>query len=332
MAPRPGSCSACCAPGARLWRAAAGLAPDVVVVGYLGHLDVHLARRRFPSSTIVLDHMVSLSGTLADRGLGGGPAAPARGGGRPGRPPRRRRRGRRHRGPRCRAPARWCADRSWSCPSGRPTSGSPAVPAPTASRPSVGRVLRPLHAPAGDPHAGRRPGRARPGRLRVTMIGDGQDRPAVRDVLARRRGSTSSGSTGARPRTSRRWSPPTTSASASSATRRRRCEVVPEQGVPGRRRRVRHRHVRHHRAASRVRATAPSTSRPPIRRRSPRRSRRSPATRRRSPAPVGGPAGGLRPSARPRWSPTWSRSSRERAGGAPATAALAVRCARRRWR
>lgn len=45
--------------------------PDVVVVGYLGHLDVHLARRLFPGSTLVLDHLVGLADTVADRGLGG---------------------------------------------------------------------------------------------------------------------------------------------------------------------------------------------------------------------------------------------------------------------
>lgn len=47
--------------------------PDVVVVGYLGHFDVHLARLLFPRTTIVLDHMVSASGTGRDRGLDGGP-------------------------------------------------------------------------------------------------------------------------------------------------------------------------------------------------------------------------------------------------------------------
>ncbi len=44
--------------------------PDVVVVGYLGHLDVHLAALLFPRSVIVLDHLVSLSDTMRDRGLG----------------------------------------------------------------------------------------------------------------------------------------------------------------------------------------------------------------------------------------------------------------------
>src|SRR5579859_1363092 len=55
-------------------------APDVVVVGYLGHFDVHLARlvfrvrgllrrRRIP---IVLDHLINASDTGKDRRLDGG--------------------------------------------------------------------------------------------------------------------------------------------------------------------------------------------------------------------------------------------------------------------
>lgn len=48
-------------------------APDVVVVGYLGHLDVHLARLLWRRSTIVLDHMVGLADTVRDRKVGRGP-------------------------------------------------------------------------------------------------------------------------------------------------------------------------------------------------------------------------------------------------------------------
>ena len=55
---------------AHLWRAGRAHRPDVVVVGYLGHFDVHLARRRFRDATLVLDHMVSLGDTARDRGLG----------------------------------------------------------------------------------------------------------------------------------------------------------------------------------------------------------------------------------------------------------------------
>jgi glycosyltransferase involved in cell wall biosynthesis len=43
--------------------------PDVVIVGYLGHLDVHVARARWPRAHIVIDHLVSLADTLQDRGL-----------------------------------------------------------------------------------------------------------------------------------------------------------------------------------------------------------------------------------------------------------------------
>lgn len=47
--------------------------PDVVLVGYMGHADVHLARRLFPRARIVLDHLVGLADTVRDRQLGGGP-------------------------------------------------------------------------------------------------------------------------------------------------------------------------------------------------------------------------------------------------------------------
>ncbi len=46
--------------------------PDVVVVGYLGHFDVHLARLLFRGVPVVLDHLVSASGTARDRRLDGG--------------------------------------------------------------------------------------------------------------------------------------------------------------------------------------------------------------------------------------------------------------------
>src|SRR5260221_9908174 len=47
-------------------------APDVVVVGYLGHFDVHLARLIFRGVPVVLDHLVGASDTGRDRRLGGG--------------------------------------------------------------------------------------------------------------------------------------------------------------------------------------------------------------------------------------------------------------------
>jgi hypothetical protein len=46
--------------------------PDAVVVGYLGHFDVLLARRLFPHVPVVLDHLVGASDTARDRGVAGG--------------------------------------------------------------------------------------------------------------------------------------------------------------------------------------------------------------------------------------------------------------------
>jgi glycosyltransferase involved in cell wall biosynthesis len=45
--------------------------PDVVLVGYLGHFDVLLARTLFPRTTVVLDHLVFAADTAADRGVTG---------------------------------------------------------------------------------------------------------------------------------------------------------------------------------------------------------------------------------------------------------------------
>jgi glycosyltransferase involved in cell wall biosynthesis len=63
---------------ARRWVALARSArrrprPDVVLVGYLGHFDVHLARLLFRRAQLVLDHLVGASDTARDRGLDGGP-------------------------------------------------------------------------------------------------------------------------------------------------------------------------------------------------------------------------------------------------------------------
>jgi glycosyltransferase involved in cell wall biosynthesis/SAM-dependent methyltransferase len=57
---------------ATLARAASRIpAPDVVLVGYLGHFDVHLARLLFRRVPVVLDHLTSASDTAQDRRLGG---------------------------------------------------------------------------------------------------------------------------------------------------------------------------------------------------------------------------------------------------------------------
>ncbi len=47
--------------------------PDLVLVGYLGHFDVHLARLLFRGTPIVLDHLIGASDTARDRGVRGGP-------------------------------------------------------------------------------------------------------------------------------------------------------------------------------------------------------------------------------------------------------------------
>ena len=55
----------------KLWRRARRLPEcDTVVVGYMGHFDVHLARRLFPDATIVLDHLVFARDTAIDRRAG----------------------------------------------------------------------------------------------------------------------------------------------------------------------------------------------------------------------------------------------------------------------
>lgn len=42
---------------------------DAVVVGYLGHFDVHFARRLWDEAPVALDHLASASDTALDRGL-----------------------------------------------------------------------------------------------------------------------------------------------------------------------------------------------------------------------------------------------------------------------
>lgn len=46
--------------------------PDAIVVGYLGHFDVVLARRLFRRVPIALDHLIGASETATDRGVHGG--------------------------------------------------------------------------------------------------------------------------------------------------------------------------------------------------------------------------------------------------------------------
>ncbi len=57
---------------ATLARAASRMpVPDVVLVGYLGHFDVHLAQLIFRKVPIALDHLTGASDTARDRRLGG---------------------------------------------------------------------------------------------------------------------------------------------------------------------------------------------------------------------------------------------------------------------
>jgi len=57
----------------KLWRSSRDLkSAPVVVVGWMGYLDVHLAKRRFKRATIVLDHLTSLVSTSGDRDAGDG--------------------------------------------------------------------------------------------------------------------------------------------------------------------------------------------------------------------------------------------------------------------
>ena len=62
-------CWALLALRSRRARGAGPDAPDAVLVGYLGHFDVRLARRLFRRTPIVLDHLISAAGTARDRGL-----------------------------------------------------------------------------------------------------------------------------------------------------------------------------------------------------------------------------------------------------------------------
>lgn len=46
--------------------------PDAVLVGYMGHFDVLLARALYPRTRILLDHLIFAADTAKDRGAGGG--------------------------------------------------------------------------------------------------------------------------------------------------------------------------------------------------------------------------------------------------------------------
>jgi glycosyltransferase involved in cell wall biosynthesis len=44
--------------------------PDAILIGYMGHFDVWLARLLFPRTPIVLDHLIYAATTAVDRGVG----------------------------------------------------------------------------------------------------------------------------------------------------------------------------------------------------------------------------------------------------------------------
>jgi glycosyltransferase involved in cell wall biosynthesis len=56
---------------ARLAVRARRYSPDAVVIGYMGHFDVHLARLLFRRTPLVLDHLIGAGDTAADRRVGG---------------------------------------------------------------------------------------------------------------------------------------------------------------------------------------------------------------------------------------------------------------------
>lgn len=69
LAARLGSRWSALAAGTRAFRGRSQ--PDAVLVGYMGHFDVLLARALFPSTTLILDHLIFAAGTARDRGQGG---------------------------------------------------------------------------------------------------------------------------------------------------------------------------------------------------------------------------------------------------------------------
>lgn len=64
------ACWAGLAAGAARFRRSHGR-PDAVLVGYMGHFDVVLARVLFPRSRVVLDHLIFAGDTASDRGAAG---------------------------------------------------------------------------------------------------------------------------------------------------------------------------------------------------------------------------------------------------------------------
>ncbi len=172
-------------------------APDVVVVGYLGHFDVHLARLLFRRVPVVLDHLVGASDTARDRRLDGGlrqillrmiDAAALRAADivvvdtdehLAALPPR-------HRSRAVVVPVG--APQAWY-EVARPAVGDPTAPSdPTASGDQPGPlrvVFYGLYTPLqGTPVIGAALSRIAGAPIEVTMVGGGQDAPAARAAAA----------------------------------------------------------------------------------------------------------------------------------------------------
>lgn len=162
--------------------------PDAVVVGYLGHFDVHLARLLFRRGRVpvVLDHLVGASDTGRDRRLDGGPrqlllraidAAALRAADvivvdtqehRDALPPRH-------------------ADRAVVVPVGAPTAWNEAGRAAQSAVPDgpLRVVFYGLYTPLqGAPVIGAALGKLAGAEVEVTMIGHGQDEEAAKAAAA----------------------------------------------------------------------------------------------------------------------------------------------------
>jgi glycosyltransferase involved in cell wall biosynthesis len=184
---------------ATLTRAARRMpAPDAVVVGYLGHFDVHLARLLFRRVPVVLDHLVGASDTARDRRLDGGlrqdllrmiDAAALRAADivvvdteehLAALPPRHRGRGV---VVPVGAPAAWLAAAPPAEPPGPPEPAGP--PSPAGPPGPLRVVFYGLYTPLqGTPVIGAALGKIAGAPVEVTMIGGGQDQAATRAAAA----------------------------------------------------------------------------------------------------------------------------------------------------